>query len=296
MTAKLDKDFVHSEIEKEGWKIHNEYVNSGEFLILNKPDFYGGVKTRLSWASWGQGRRPHWRSIIDKTKYIKSVLELEGWALHNTYTGQLDYLVISKPDYFGGSKFNFMWKQWVKGHRPDFRALADKTEFVTNHLRRLGYEIIEPFEYSHSHDQFSVLKNGIVYTTNWGAVRSGQLPGSFKLRVCNQIRDFFRRGRIKPEKDFSISRLFSDNYYARLAKKFDCDIPENHHVDHIIPLSYFGESLKQIRLAFHPKNLRIIKNTENVSRNNKLKKEELDYYDLWWLFNVAENPKNYQPK
>jgi hypothetical protein len=296
MPTKLSKDFVYSEIEKEGWKVHSEYVNAQEFLILSKSDFYGGAKAQLNWGSWSQGRRPSWRSIIDKTAYVKNILETEGWFLHNDYINQLDYLIISKPGYFNGYKFKFMWKQWVRGHRPDFKSLYNKTEFITNYLLNLNYEIVKPFKFEGTHKRFSVLKDGVVYTTSWSAVRSGHLPGSIKLRVCNQIRDFFRRGRKKPAKDFSISRLFSDKYYERLAKKFDFEIPENYHIDHIIPLSYFGESLKQIRLSFHIKNLRILPKTTNISRNNKLRKEDLDRHNLWWLFNVAENPKTYTLK
>ena len=63
-------------------------------------------------------------------------------------------------------------------------------------------------------------------------------------------------------------------------------IKETHHIDHIIPVSYY--SIEEFKKAYHPLNLRWLPAKENMSRQNNITKQD------WEIINTL--PKEIYPQ
>lgn len=293
MHVNNEKSLVEKTLMGEGWTILSEYKEINTPFVASHPDYYNGHPMKITWNSWKRkGTRPSFISLVNKTEYVKEVMLKDGWQLKSEVLNSRQHLLISNTDKFKGHLCITSWKVWQRGSRPDFQSLANKKEFLSDFLKDYGFEL-DPStpEKVKGKEYFKVFKNNRSYTTCWAALTSGLVPDSMRARVRHRVKAFLK----SKKKTCRMCDIFSENYYKRLNKKFPV-AQKDYHLDHIIPLSYFGDSKKQVRLAYHLKNLRLVPKEQNLERNNKLTKEDLELNNLNWLFSVAENPKNYQPK
>lgn len=72
------------------------------------------------------------------------------------------------------------------------------------------------------------------------------------------------------------------------------NIPQGYDIDHIVPMSWFGDSWEQMRCANDVRNLRLLPHIENIKRSNRLTIQDLNIYSIWDIYNEAENPKGYK--
>jgi 5-methylcytosine-specific restriction endonuclease McrA len=290
MSFNKEKVLVEETLLKEGWTILTEYTGIHTPFIASHPDYYKGHPLKVIWNNWKRrNSRPNFYGLVDKTAYVKELMNLEGWELKSEVISSHQHLYISNPNKFKGHLCITSWQVWQRGSRPDFQSLANKKEFLSDFLVEYGFELDpQTPEKVKGKEYFKVFKNNRSYTTCWAALTSGLIPDSMRVIVRHRVKAFLK----SKKKTCRMCDIFSENYYRRLNTKFPI-FKKDHHLDHIIPLSYFGDSKKQIRLAYHLKNLRLVPKEQNLERNNKLTKEDLELNNLNWLFSVAENPKNY---
>jgi len=88
-----------------------------------------------------------------------------------------------------------------------------------------------------------------------GRVQKGLKIKTSKTKIANQITDAILKGIGYPEEGMSL--------------------------DHIVPVSFFDLSNeKELKLCWHPQNLRYIPLSENMRRGNKITKKEIDNMNL----------------
>jgi hypothetical protein len=285
--------YVKEELDKEGWELLTNYEGSSKNFIIRNPDFFSGSLVTFNWASWKFGYRPKFQSLLDKKQYIRNTVDLYGWELVDVdlESKRVPILLIKHPEKFNGFLCKVYYYNWNEQSKLDIRNVVDKTEYIKSVLNDYGFEPQDKnWVFRDKSVRFSIveIKTNKFYSTNWSSISRGVLPRTPKYRIFNTLASFFNRS--DKNKYFYKSKIFTQDYWERLNKKFP-DIPEGHHIDHIIPLSFHGESWEQMLNANDPRNLRLLEEKENQSRGNRLKASELDEYDLWDLYYQAENPK-----
>tara|TARA_R100001082_G_C4362042_1_gene159886 strand:- start:444 stop:1460 length:1017 start_codon:yes stop_codon:yes gene_type:complete len=105
---------------------------------------------------------------------------------------------------------------------------------------------------------------------------------AIKHRIGRNLRQFFERYVVRGIEytgdkysyiDFKGIFIHLIKLLKEMGKTFE-DIKDTHHIDHIIPQSEF--SLEELHLAYHPLNLRWLPASENMSKNNRIRPEDID--------------------
>lgn len=292
----IDQDnYMNSAVSKEGWNLVSvDRSSSRPYITIQKKSFFNGHECSIRWSNWSRSHRPNISNLVNPDLFIQEELKKEGWTLLNHYTRAIDPLVIINPEKMKGHKCITTWQRWSIGRRPDMTSLVDKTAYVLDVIRNLGFEPVDKnWKYKNNITRFLIKEicTGREFMISYSQISGGNLPGTPKRIIKNRIKDFLKRR--KANKSFSISENSSVKFWIELEMKFPY-IPEGFHIDHIIPLSFHGETWQQMEIANDIRNLRLLSAKENIERKNKLKASELDEYDLWDLYYRAENPMGYQ--
>ena len=291
----IDKtQYISFVLKQEGWELLSEYKRNTELLEIRNPDLFNNHICNFTWAAWNGGSRPMFKSLKDKTNYVKDEFSREGWILLEEYKTNSKGLLVKNPNILNGHLCTISWANWSRGARPNFNSLCNKTDYVKQFILDAGYEITDSnWVYKNAFDLFQIknIKTESKYIINWSIILQGSLPGSVKYKVKIAIRDFFKNRHLS--KNPIIKELFDNNYWEELNRHLPNSM-SGYHLDHIVPQSFFGDSLQQIRLANDPKNLRPLTAKENIARGNRLKVSELNIYNLWDLYYQAENPMGYK--
>lgn len=285
---------VKDSLTHEGWNLIGDYKNYTTRMMITNPNVYDGHPVYITWSGWSQGLRPTFESLVNKEVYVRSQVEKEGWELIKFCNNLKDKVYIRHPDFFNNRTLSIQWRQWEYGARPKkLNSLINTTEYVKSILAENKMVPIDTnWEYKKAGEYFKVkcLTNNRTYSINWNKLISGYLPDTAKYRIHCAIRSFYNRRDV--EKPFS-TKILPESYWEELKEKIP-HIPNNYHIDHIVCISFFGNSWEQVMLANKIKNLRLLPGKENITRGNNLKASELDEYDLWDLYYQAENPFDYQ--
>lgn len=147
MTRRLDESYVRAELARRGWELLNSYKDNRTEILIRNPKVFRGYVCSFSWDIWSShGARPAFRSIIDKTGYIRECLAEEGWELLDEYIDATTHIHIKKIDFFEGATCKFLWNNWLTGRRPSFVSLADPESYVKAKLSEEGWELISSYE------------------------------------------------------------------------------------------------------------------------------------------------------
>jgi hypothetical protein len=290
----VDKtDYIKEVINAEGWEVEDNFTfqKAKEYFFIRNKKRYKGVWCKTTWDMWNSGVKPGERSVVDKTSYVNLIVGEEGWQLSRPINFLTDFLYLKHIVILKGHEVRFRFASWKKGARPDIRSLVKPEEYIKEHLKDLGYEIIEEnFIYKGDKNRFTIknLETGKESRINWAHINSGDLPNSPKVLIRSRINQYLKTG--VAEKYFSSTLVLGEDYWKKLKEKFP-RVPEGLEIDHVIPCSFWGFSESQVVLANSIENLRLLPKRENVIRGNRLKASELDEYDLWDLYYQAENPK-----
>lgn len=280
---------------EEGWTLLNEYENAKSKLLITNPDVFSGHTCYAMWDSWQAGCRPSFQSIVNKIDYVRTCIESEGWQLLSDKCDSANSeLLIKKDGYYDGQIFSVSWSTWSIGRKGDMRSMVNPTSYVESVLSKYGFSLVdETWGYYNQKERFLIKHNETCkqYSVSWSEISGGRIPGSPKVLIRNGISHHLRNR--NKNKSFSYSKIFDSKYLEELNKKFPI-IDPGMVIDHIIPISFYGHSLSQMRLANSVSNLRLLTHKDNSSRNNRLRASELDQYDLWNLYYKAENPKGYK--
>jgi hypothetical protein len=289
------RSLIEKEVSKEGWRLVEYQRASKDIIFITKEDFYEGALVKFTWWGWVAGRRPNMLSLVDPEAMIKQAMRKEGWRLKNKYTDCRSQLIIQHESKLNGFECKTRWDMWQMGCRPRFSSVIDKTGYVKNELEKINYEPIDKnWEFETYNSKFYVLdrSTNTEYKVSYSRVVSGYLPGTPKLIIRNRIRSFLEWK--QEQRDFSITfKLFNDDFLDALEKKFP-NIPKSWHIDHILPISWFGITWEQMMVANDIRNLRLLPAKENIARQNRLTVQDVNQYNLWDLLEKAENPMGYE--
>jgi len=101
---------------------------------------------------------------------------------------------------------------------------------------------------------------------------ASRLKGLLRCRVGQAFKSYSKNGKMKPSKKYGI------DYGAIVKHLGPCPgNREDYHIDHIFPLSAFDFNIEeQVKLAFVPENHQWLKKEDNLSKNAKYNKDELN--------------------
>jgi hypothetical protein len=285
--------YIREIVEKEGWELLSDYKGKKVPQLIRNPEKFNGWVCLLYIDNWLLGSRPSFHSLVDPEEYVRSELEKEEWELLSPYKGCHENFIIRNKNFFNGSSCYFSWGNWTNGFRPAMVSLVNPTEYVKYILNENGFSLLdERWEYGRYTDTFKIFHNEYktVYSTSWNAISQGLLPCSPKRLILSRIRTCLKTQKIR---NSYLSDLFNEEYWEALNIKFP-NIKPGLSLDHVIPMSFYGYTWEQMRLANDLRNLRLLTSSENSSRSNRLRASELDEYDLWDLYYQAENPIGYK--
>ena len=284
---------VKDALAQEGWNLIGDYKSYTSKMMITNPNVLDGHNAYATWCGWCQGYRPNFQSLVNKDEYVRSQVEKEGWELIKSCGKVADYVSIKHPNHFNNYATSIQWRQWECGFRPTINNVINATEYIGSILAESNMVIMDPaWKYKLSDEYFRIkcLTTNRDYAINWSKIAAGYLPGTPKYRIRCAIASFYRRRNTK--KPFSTT-ILPESYWKELEEKIPY-VPKDYQIDHVVCLSFFGQSWEQVLLANEARNLRLLPAKENMIRSNNLRASELDEYDLWDLYYQAENPDGHQ--
>jgi len=188
-----------------------------------------------------------------------------------------------------GHEHSMVWGCFKNGGRcPECQGKILRHEDVALAFASEGYELLDQYQNSHTHMRY-VCPEGHQHSIIWDAFKQGvRCPycagmrptpeerriGEIRHDVASHIWIYVRRQ--KAQKPFpsvtSFAALKAQEIYRQLG-----DRPEGNHLDHIVPQSFFDFRRKsEVKACWHIENLRWLPSSDNISRSNRLTKEEVE--------------------
>jgi hypothetical protein len=207
MSKRLDESYVRGELARRGWELLSSYKDNRTEILIRNPKVFRGYVCTFSWDIWSShGARPAFRSIIDKTGYVRECLAEEGWELLNEYKSAKDYLHISKRSFFEGAICKVTWDTWSSGGRPNFLSLVSQRAFVEKKLLEEGWELIGDYKTVSEAMRIRNIGylNGTVCKFTWTSWARGIRPNFKSIEDKTQyVKDVLLEAGYTPEETWS---------------------------------------------------------------------------------------------
>ena len=208
-----------------------------------------------------------------------------GYQLKSQYQRSKDKLSFVCPN---GHEHSISWSDWKQGGRcskcPNRQLIPYAT--VEASFNEAGYQLKSQYEGNKEKISF-LCPNGHEHSITWNDWKSGnrcgKCAGRFlteeesnisarKNRITVSICKKLKSQRIK--KTFSASAI-ADRIASTIYQHFG-DRPDDHHLDHIIPQSFFDHrNHHEIEACWDIDNLQWLPATENMKKGNRLKPEDI---------------------
>jgi hypothetical protein len=144
MESIIDKtEYVRLEFLKEGWELLSEYTKASEPLLLRHPDKFDGHICKIKLGNWNFGKRPDFRSLVNKTEFVRDQLKKEGWELLNECRISSDRLLMRNPNFFDGVICQMMYNTWQQGARPNSLSIVDRKTLIKKYLAKEGWNLVK---------------------------------------------------------------------------------------------------------------------------------------------------------
>ncbi len=273
-----DIEFIRLEFEKEGYKLlSKKYKNVRTMLEYICPN---GHRHVTSWSNWQIGHRCLYCDGQAKLtiEFIKSEFEKEGYVLlTKIYENQYQKLEYICPK---GHKHLIIWNNWKNGNRCPYCANRPPItiEFIRSEFEKERYKLLAK-KYINAHQKLSyICPNGHEHSITWSNWQRGK-----RCLICYQIDNI---GSNHPSwKNYSeedleklsnykshVSQLTEQNYRKYKSSINPLNLPRSinkYHLDHIYSIIMGFENDVLPKIIAHPFNLRMLKSTDNLSKNGK---------------------------
>lgn len=289
--------------------INRKFVERGFELLSTK---YEGKKSKLtckcpkghlchiSWDNFNSGhgcKQCGIESSATKQKLtyeqVKAIFDGAGYLLlTKTYINAKQKLEYLCPN----NHRNSITINDFKHNRrcPDCSKTKITYENISHHFEAEGYKLLtKGCRKSNEKLEFEC-PNGHLHSMTWNAFQSGTRCGKcygrnknederrrtlFNRKIRNKISS--RMGRVQKGLKIKTSKTKIANQITDAILKGIGYPEEGMSLDHIVPVSFFDLSNeKELKLCWHPQNLRYIPLSENMRRGNRITKKEIDNMNL----------------
>lgn len=283
----VSKEFVRSQFEAIGYHLLEDYVKS---KIPVKFRCSNGHEHQMTTGSLRQGTRCAYcsKKKVDKN-HVRKEFASVGFEMLEDYKNSYALIPFRCSN---GHVHSISWHNFRSGWRC---AYCSKTivvhQQVSDAFFDVGYTLLSVYESSRSKLEF-VCDKGHRHTTNWGDFQSGVRCGVCAFTKHNlaeiQVGEIQRRITsvlASHLKRSGSARRWRDIYTAddisRVAKPCKTvykSCPPGYHVDHIVPVSWFNIlNIEELEACWNPRNLRYLPASTNLSRGNRLSREDIEY-------------------
>jgi 5-methylcytosine-specific restriction endonuclease McrA len=177
------------------------------------------------------------------------------------------------------------WSNFSRGYRCPVCANQVVThEQVEQEFKKAGFLLVSKYKAARQKLDFVCDKNHN-HSISWMAFRKGERCGLCfaEKSYSSLIRDKTLRKVVKSVKKYfpesSTSNLILEMELGKVAELIDDfyqKCPRGHHVDHIVPISFFSlDNYKEIQACWNLQNLRYLEVTKNLSRGNRMSQDDI---------------------
>lgn len=288
-------DAALAELAKHGFTSLSKYQNVNEPLTLKCDRGHVHVRAYKNWKKADVKCRECFRDNIH------AHFEREGWTVVTPFEGIKSYMTVRCPV---GHERQVKYQIWNKPRKPGYNGcndckparhgldravpLSQASEFLQSRGLRIVGEYVRssvPVKVVCDRGHRSVvtlqnIKSGAQKGCNDcfkedraptpEEAESDLLAQRISTRICQEIAKDGRQR--KGWKSRPWARDKADEIFSVLGPR-----PDGHHLDHIIPCSFFDfRDEEQVKLCWSIENLRWLDAKANISRGNRLTKAEID--------------------
>ena len=140
--------YIEKVIGKEGWTLIDSDVKStGRIILIKNNNMFGGEPCEIRWDVWCSGGRPNFKSIVNKTRYIKSYLigydyeikDIEWKYEHSLAPINIRHVV-------DGEEYIVSWNRITSGMLPRSPKAAIKSRIKHFLVGKKNFSISEKFD------------------------------------------------------------------------------------------------------------------------------------------------------
>jgi len=273
------QEFVEQSFANEGYQVFGKYEKSGKKLEFLCPNGHNGSMT---WNGWQQGRRCRQCSNLatDDLNFVIESLASEGYKLVSEFKRNAGLITVKCPNnHEWDTKFT-AWKRGVRCLYCSNQAPITQKD-VEESFSNEGYTLLSDYKNARSPLEF-ICPEGHKHKMAWDSWRSGTRCGycygrhkTDEGKEINEIKDRIIWSINRSMRCQKLGRTFSKSSFAdRIASNIHKalgDRPDGHHLDHIIPRSFFDHrNMTEIKACWDVANLQWLPARENASKSNKL--------------------------
>ena len=277
--APITQEIVKQSFASEGYQVFSQYEKSNKKLEFQCKEGHRGF---ITWNSWQQGGRCQRCSkcATDDSLFVIQSLANEGYKLISEFKRNGDTIVVECPN---NHEWNTKFTAWKRGTRclycSNQAPIAQKD--VEDSFANEGYTLLSEYKNARLPLEF-VCPEGHKHKMAWdswrGGMRCGYCYGRNKTdeqKEINEIKDRIIWNINRSMRCQKLGRTFSKSSIAdRIASNIHKalgDRPDGHHLDHIIPRSFFDHrNMAEIEACWDVANLQWLPARENASKSNKL--------------------------
>jgi hypothetical protein len=231
---------VHAHFEREGWTVITPFRISRESMTVRCPV---GHERQVKYETWNKPRKPGYNGCNDCKP-----------ARH----GQDRALSLNEVSEFLQSKGFRLAGSYANSSTP-VEVVCDRGHYTKVTLRNLRSKVQERCGDCHREDR----------TPTPEEAESVLLAQRISTRIYQELVKIGHRR--KGWKTRPWARDKADEIFNTLGPR-----PDGHHLDHIIPCSFFDfRDEEQVKLCWSIENLRWLDAKANISRGNRLTKDEI---------------------
>ena len=277
--APITQKTVEQSFAAKGYQVFGRYEKSNKKLEFQCAS---GHKGFISWNGWQQGHRCRQCSNLatDDLNFVVESLASEGYKLVSEFRRNGGLITVECPN---NHEWVTKFTVWKRGGRCLYCsnqapiAQADAEESFANE----GYTLLGEYKNARSPLEF-VCPEGHKHQMAWyswqAGVRCGVCAGKYRTeeeKAIADIKDSITHAIGSALRNQKLDRTFSKSSFADLIAsnihKALGDRPDGHHLDHIIPRSFFDHrNMTEIEACWDVANLQWLPARENAAKSNKL--------------------------
>jgi hypothetical protein len=275
---------VKDAFEAEDYNLLTQYKGNN----TQKLDFIcpAGHEHSMTWADFQAGCRC---ALCNKPsvdpEIVREFFIAAGYTPLGEYQKSADKISYICPQ---GHHHSITWNSFKNGCRcPECQGKIIRHKDVELAFAADGYELLDEYKKSHTHMRY-MCPEGHQHSIIWDAFKQGvRCPYCAGMKPSQEQREInvIKKGvagliyiylkQQEAQKPFSLTS-FAMKVASGIHKKLGVR-PKGHHLDHIIPQSFFDfRNQDEIKACWDIENLRWLPALENVSKGNRLTLEDVE--------------------
>lgn len=279
---------VKEAFERENYQLLTRYKRDN----TQKLDFIcpKGHFHKITWADFNSGCRC---ALCNKPsvdpQFVREFFALAGYTTLGDYQKTSEKIPYICPK---GHQYSITWNSFKSGCRcPECQGKIIRHEDVEVAFAADGYELLDQYKNSSTHMRYKC-PEGHQHSIVWSAFKQGVrcpycagMKPSQEQREINAIKKgvagliYLYLKRQEVQKTFSLTS-FAGKVAGKIYEKLGVR-PMDHHLDHIIPQSFFDFRNKaEIEACWHIDNLQWLSAQKNIAKGHRLTIDDVNQFSL----------------